>query len=73
MPRPEGKMSFSNAANEILKNSKTPLTPTEIADKAIQKGLIITQSKRPGATMAGRLWFDKRFTSAGSGKWTLKS
>ena len=72
MPTPKGKMSFSNAAYEILKTSKVPLKPTEIADKALQKGLILTQSKRPGATMAGRLWSDERFVNAGSGTWKLR-
>jgi len=72
MARSEGKMSFSNAAYEILKTSKTPLGPKEIADKAIEKRLIVSKSKRPGATMAGRLWSDKRFVSAGDGKWILR-
>ena len=72
MPEPKGKMCFSDAAYEILITSRTPLKPTKISDKAIQKGLIITHSKRPGATMAARLWSDKRFISAGNGKWKLR-
>jgi len=71
MPRIEGEMSFSDAAYEILKSEKHPMGPTDIVEKAIEKGLIKTNSKRPGATMAGRLWSDKRFISAGSGTWKL--
>lgn len=71
MPKVQGQMSFSNAAYKLLQLAKTPLTPTEIVEKAIKKGLITTNSKRPGATMAGRLWSDKRFVSAGNGKWKL--
>jgi hypothetical protein len=66
-------MSFSNAAYKVLKSSKTPLKPTEVVKIAIEKGFIETNSKRPGATMAARLWGDKkRFVSVGSGKWTIK-
>lgn len=72
MPKTEGRMSFSDAAYEILKSAKTPLGPKEVVDKAIKKGLIVTKSKRPAATMAGRLWSDKRFVSVGSGKWSLR-
>ena len=68
----EGKMSFSNAAYEILKTSRKPLTPTEIVELAIGRGLIKTRSSRPGGTMASRVWADKRFVSAGSGKWKLE-
>ena len=66
------KLSFSDAAYEILKAQKQPLTPSEIVDIAIRKGLIITNSKRPGGTMAARVWADKRFVSAGNGRWTLE-
>jgi len=72
MAKVAGRMSFSDAAYRILKYAKIPLTPTEIADRAVKKGLIMTSSKRPGATMGGRLRYDKRFVSASSGKWTLK-
>jgi len=71
MAKIEGEMSFSSAAYEVLKTSETPLSPKEIVDKAIEKGLITTHSKRPAATMAGRLWANKRFLSAGNGKWKL--
>lgn len=67
-----GRMSFANAAYEVLKSAKKPLTPTRVVQEALKRGLIETNSKRPGATMAARLWLDPRFVSAGSGKWTLK-
>jgi len=72
MPRIKGKLSFSDAAYEVLKAEKKPLSPTEVVELAIKKKLIGTESKRPGVTMAARLWSDERFVSAGSGKWTLK-
>ena len=71
MAKIEGQMSFSNAAYEVLKTSKVPLSPKEIVDEAIEKGLITTHSKRPEATMAGRLWANKRFIRVGNGKWKL--
>lgn len=72
MARIKGKMSFSNAAYEILKSEKKPLSPKEVFELAIKKGLITSEGKTPKASMAARLWSDKRFVSAGSGKWTLK-
>lgn len=72
MPRVKGKMSFSDAAYKVLKSEKKPLSPTEVVELAIRRRLIETESKRPGATMAARLWSDDRFVSVGAGKWTLK-
>ena len=67
-----GRMSFRDAAYEILKSSKKPLGPSDIAREAIKRKLIKTNSKRPGGTMGARVRSDKRFVSAGSGKWTLR-
>jgi len=72
VPRVKGKMSFSDAAYEVLKSENRPLSPTEVVALAIKRKLIGTESKRPGATMAARLWSDDRFVSVGSGKWNLK-
>lgn len=65
-------MSFSNAAYEILKSEKRPLSPKEVWELATKKGLVATEGKTPRASMAARLWSDKRFVSSGSGKWTIK-
>jgi len=68
-----GSMSFTEAAYKVLKYSKMPLKPTEVVEIAIKKGFIVTNSKRPGATMAARLWGDReRFVSVGGGRWTIK-
>ena len=72
VPKVKGKLSFTKASYEVLKAAKNPLSPNEIVNLAISQGLIKTESKRPGATMAGRLWSNDQFVSAGSGKWTLK-
>jgi hypothetical protein len=72
-PKVGGEMRFNDAAYKVLKSSRMPLTPTEVAQIAIEKGFIKTNSKRPGATMAARLWGDKeRFVSVGDGRWTIK-
>ena len=72
MPKVKGKLSFTKASYEVLKAAKNPLSPNEIVNLAISQGLIETESKRPGATMASRLWSNDQFVNVGSGKWTLK-
>ena len=74
MPKILGKMSFTEAAHEVLKREKRPLGPKEITDIAIKQKLIVTNSKRPAATMAGRLYSNrgKLFESVGSGRYIIK-
>jgi len=73
MAKIEGPRSFSDAAYEILKTAKTPLSAKEIVKEAIERGLIITHSKLPENTMASRLSSNpKRFISAGNAKWKLR-
>ena len=74
MPKPLGKLSFTEAAYQVLKSEKKPLTPTEVVKIAIKRKLIVSNSKRPAATMAGRLYSNrgKRFESVGSGRYVIK-
>lgn len=44
-------MSFHDAAMKILQEERRPLSPEEITQKALQKGLINTKGKTPSATM----------------------
>lgn len=74
MSKTKGKLSFTKAAVEVLRSEKRPLRPKEIVEIAIRKKLIISDSKRPAATMAGRLYSNKGkiFESVGSGRYELK-
>jgi restriction endonuclease Mrr len=72
------KMSFKEAAVEILKKANEPLTAIEIATRATQEGLIQTEGKTPEATMAAQLYVDinknkdSRFKKVGRGKFSLR-
>lgn len=74
MPKPVGKLSFTQAALEVLNTENKPLKPSEIVDIALKRKLIVTKSKRPSATMAGRLYTNrgKLFESVGSGRYVTK-
>ncbi|MDP2731363.1 MAG: winged helix-turn-helix domain-containing protein [Dehalococcoidales bacterium] len=65
--------SYTKAAIEILKTEKKPLGPKEVVDIALKRKLIISNSKRPAATMAGRLYSNrgKWFESDGAGRYFL--
>jgi DNA-directed RNA polymerase delta subunit len=67
-----GTMSFSDAAYNILKSAKAPMTPTQIAQQAVEMRLVVTNSVRPDATMASRMRNDERFVRVGDGNWKLK-
>lgn len=73
MAKKKGRLSFTDAAYEVLKDQGRSITLSEITDLAISQGLIKTESKRPKATMGARLRNDKRFIRAGEGKWTLRT
>lgn len=49
-------MTFLEAAEEILRSSKRPLTAAEITELAIKRGLISTRGKAPLVTMRARLY-----------------
>jgi hypothetical protein len=49
-------MTFLEAALQILRSSRTPLTTQEITDRALQLELIETRGKTPSATMSSVLY-----------------
>jgi restriction system protein len=53
-------MTFLEAALQILRSSRTPLTTREITERALQKGLIGTHGKTPNATMSASLYLALR-------------
>ena len=50
------RMTFIEAAFQILGSSRKPLTTREITERALEKGLINTRGKTPGATMSAALY-----------------
>ena len=70
-------MSFKKAAEHILKTSDEPLSAQEIAEQALQQGILSTDGKTPEATMAALLYVDikenkkTKFKKVGKGKFTL--
>jgi hypothetical protein len=49
-------MTFLEAAEQILRTSKGPLTASEITEEAIRRGLIVTRGKTPVASMSAALY-----------------
>jgi restriction endonuclease Mrr len=72
------RMSFKDAAVEILRKANEPLSAIEIASRATQEGLIQTEGKTPEATMAAQLYVDinknkdSRFKKVGRGRFSLR-
>lgn len=50
--------SFVQAAIEVLRNAKSPLTPKEITDIALRNNLLKTSGKTPVATMGAQIYMD---------------
>lgn len=72
------KLSFSDAAYEILKQTNEALSSVELVDIALSKGLIETKGKTPEATMWSALYLERqrkgdksRFVLIGKDKWAL--
>jgi HB1, ASXL, restriction endonuclease HTH domain len=53
-------MSFPNAASAILKELGREMTATEVAEIALQRGLVQSRGKTPGATLAAPLYVHVR-------------
>jgi HB1, ASXL, restriction endonuclease HTH domain len=49
-------MTYYEAALQVLKSAKRPLTTHEITDQALKNGLITPQGKTPLATMSAMLY-----------------
>src|SRR3990167_5274768 len=72
------KLSFSDAAYEILRQTNEALSSVELVDIALLKGLIETKGKTPEATMWSVLYLEgqrngtkSRFILIGKDKWAL--
>jgi len=72
------KLSFPDAAYEILKNTNEALSSVELVDIALAKNLIETKGKTPEATMWSALYLEgqrkgnkSRFVQIGKDKWAL--
>ncbi len=48
---PKRKRTFVEVAIEVLKETKRPMTPIQICEKALERGLLQTRSKKPEKTM----------------------
>jgi hypothetical protein len=49
-------MTFAEAAHAVLKGSRSPLSAQEITDRALRRGLLVTQGRTPVATMTAALY-----------------
>lgn len=72
------KLSFADAAYEILKQTNEALSSVELIDIVLTKGLIETKGKTPEATMWSTLYLEgqrkgnkSRFIQTGKDKWAL--
>src|SRR3990167_7205049 len=72
------KLSFSDAAYEILRQTNEALSSVELVDIALSKGLLETKGKTPEATMWSVLYLEgqrkgneSRFIQVGKDKWAL--
>jgi hypothetical protein len=53
-------MTYYEAALQVLRSVRHPLTTREITDQAIERGLITPRGKTPNATMSARLYVGVR-------------
>jgi hypothetical protein len=58
-------MSFLDAAIIILKETQREMTAKELADVALQRGLVTSAGKTPDATLAAQLYVRVREQSGG--------
>jgi hypothetical protein len=49
-------MTYFEAALQVLRSAKQPLTTAEITTRALERGLIAPRGKTPEATMAAELY-----------------
>jgi HB1, ASXL, restriction endonuclease HTH domain len=79
-------MTYYEAALQVLRAARRPLTTQEIADQALEQGLIAPNGKTPHGTMRAKLYLALRSDTAlvkleestngrarrGSVRWTLR-
>jgi restriction system protein len=58
MANQSGRVSFKEAAKQVLQSADEPLSAAEITLTALERGLIATEGKTPEATMAAILYTD---------------
>ncbi|OKL38956.1 restriction endonuclease [Pontibacter flavimaris] len=72
------KVSFKEAAIQILNEADEPLSSQQIVEIALERGIIETSGATPEATMAAQLYTDinknkhSKFKKVGKGKFALK-
>ena len=54
------KLDYLEAALEVLRRARRPLTTAELTDEAIQLGLLAPAGKTPRSTMPARLYTEVR-------------
>lgn len=73
------KLSFKDAAKQILKEASRPLSAAEITKLAMERDLLATEGKTPSATMAAQIYMDIKdnpkteFIKVKSGSFALKN
>jgi len=75
-------MSFTDAAELILRREGRPMSAREISEIALAKGLIVTEGKTPASTMGANFHLEGvrkakqrkkgRFVRFATGKWGLR-
>jgi hypothetical protein len=53
-------MTYYEAALQVLKAARQPLTTQEILDRAVQRGFIVPRGKTPRASMSAALYVGRR-------------
>jgi hypothetical protein len=53
-------MTYFEAALQVLRSARHPLSTREITDRALERRLITPQGKTPHSTMAARLYVQGR-------------
>jgi hypothetical protein len=80
-------MTYYEAALEVLRSARHPLTTREITDRAIERGLLTPRGKTPHRSMEARLYLRARTNpklvklaeqgngraKRGSVRWTLRN
>jgi hypothetical protein len=71
-------LSFKDVAKLILQEAGEPLSPREIVERALDKGILRSEGDTPEATMGAQLYVDVQrnaqspFAKAGRGKFSLR-
>jgi len=73
MVRPgKGKLSFTNAAEVILREKGTPMHVKDIVNECLKRKLIQTSGKTPESTLGAALYHENKRKSEKGGKLRFK-